>query len=42
MSSSTGLEQRPHPIAGFAARLHAVLDSLAEVPAWSMTGARAR
>ena len=30
MSSSTGLEQRPHPIAGFAARLHTVLDTLAE------------
>ena len=37
MSSSTGLEQRPHPIVGFAGRLHAVLDTLAEVPAWSMT-----
>ena len=37
MSSSTGLEQRPHPIAGFAGRLHAVLDTLVEVPAWSMT-----
>jgi Domain of unknown function (DUF222) len=37
MSSSTGLEQRPHPIVGFAGRLHAVLDTLVEVPAWSMT-----
>ena len=36
MSSSTGLEQRPHPIAGFAARAHAVLDTLTDVPAWSM------
>src|ERR671921_533016 len=37
MSSSTGLERQPHPIAGFAARAHAVLDTLVEAPAWSMT-----
>jgi hypothetical protein len=37
MSSSTGLERQPHPIVGFAARVHAVLDTLVEVPAWSMT-----
>jgi hypothetical protein len=37
MSSSTGLERQPHPIVGFAARLHEVLDTLVEVPAWSMT-----
>src|ERR671921_1570442 len=37
MSSSTGLERQPHPIAGFTRRLHAVLDTLADAPAWSMT-----
>jgi hypothetical protein len=37
MSSSSGLERQPHPIAGFAARLHTVLDTLADAPAWSMT-----
>src|SRR5919112_5237136 len=37
MSSSTGLERRSHPIAGFVARAHAVLDTLADAPAWSMT-----
>src|SRR5919107_2757599 len=37
MSSTTGLERQPHPIAGFAARAHAVLDTLADAPAWSMT-----
>src|ERR687890_393237 len=37
MSSSTGLERQPHPIAGFTRRLHVVLDTLADAPAWSMT-----
>src|SRR5919107_3104938 len=37
MSSSTGLERQPHPIAGFTRRLHVVLDTLAEAPSWSMT-----
>jgi hypothetical protein len=37
MSSSTGLERQPHPIVGFAARAHAVLDTLTDAPAWSMT-----
>ena len=31
-----------HPIAGFPGRLHAVLDRLADVPAWSMTAAEQR
>ena len=42
MSSSTGLERQPHPIAGFAARAHAVLDTLTDAPAWSMTRAEQR
>lgn len=35
--SSTTNEQRVHPIAGFTTRLHAVLDGLADAPAWSKT-----
>ena len=42
MSNSTGLERQPHPIARFAARAHAVLDTLADAPAWSMTGEEQR
>src|SRR5919112_2470062 len=42
MSSSTGLERQPHPIAGFTRRLHAVLDTLADAPAWSMTAGEQR
>src|SRR5919112_5300534 len=42
MSSSTGLEGQPHPIAGFAARAHAVLDTLVDAPARSMTGEEQR
>ena len=42
MSSSTGLERQPHPIVGFAARAHAVLDTLTDAPAWSMTRAEQR
>src|SRR5919107_4280946 len=42
MSSTTGLERQPHPIAGFTRRLHAVLDTLADAPAWSMTGEEQR
>src|SRR5919112_1103380 len=42
MSSSTGLERQPHPIAGFTRRLHAVLDTLTDAPAWSMTAGEQR
>jgi hypothetical protein len=40
--SSTQLPTMAHPIAAFGARLHEVLDTLADAPAWAMTPAEQR
>src|SRR5919199_332670 len=42
MSSASGEAGRGHVIARFSARLHAVLDSVADAPVWSMSPAEVR
>ena len=42
MSTTTRTEDPGHAIARFATRVHLVLDTLAEAPAWSMTPAEQR
>jgi hypothetical protein len=42
MSTTTASDVGAHPIARFATRLHAVLDDLSMVTAWSMTAAEQR